>query len=176
MGWVALERPPFEYLNFLFYRSDEWAKYLESITDELVLGGSAFDLVVGSGPGTYATINDAIAAASVGSRIYVSIAQALTVTQVVDLDDIELTFAPGAVLTQATTLAKGLQIDAERVRVIRPRFTSWDNSSSDIPIEFTANAKNCILDNAYFFDIANTTNPVNDLGTNNSIINPVEEL
>ena len=34
LGLFALERPPFEFMNFLFFNTDEWIKYLESVTDE----------------------------------------------------------------------------------------------------------------------------------------------
>jgi len=29
LGWVATEKPAFEFMNWLFYRTDEWLKYLD---------------------------------------------------------------------------------------------------------------------------------------------------
>lgn len=174
IGWTALERPPFEFANFLHFRADEWDKYLESVTDELVAGVSGFDAIVGSGPGTFATINDAIAAVAAGARIFVKTVQALTVTQVINKDDIEISFSPIAILSQPTTLAIGLQVTAERVRIIKPRFTGWDNDAGDIPLQFTGTSKNCLLDGAFFFNNANPA-PLDDSGTNNTISNAIEE-
>ncbi|MEE8298413.1 MAG: hypothetical protein V3R67_03440 [Thermodesulfobacteriota bacterium] len=174
LGWVALERPPFEFMNFLFFRGDEWDKYHESVTDELLAGNVAFDAIVGSGPGTFATINAAVAAVSAGGKIFVKENQALSVTQIINKNDIELTFAPGVVLSQAGGLALGLQIAAERVRVIRPRFTDWITLVTDQPVEFTAASKNSVLDTAFFFNIAIAT-PVLDNGTNSITLNAIEE-
>lgn len=33
LGWQALERPPFEYMNWLFYHISNWLLYFESVTD-----------------------------------------------------------------------------------------------------------------------------------------------
>lgn len=34
LGWALAERPPFQFMNWLFWQLDNWDKYLESITDD----------------------------------------------------------------------------------------------------------------------------------------------
>lgn len=34
-GWEALEKPPFQWFNWLFNITDQWLKYLETFTDEI---------------------------------------------------------------------------------------------------------------------------------------------
>ena len=132
IGWTALERPPFEFMNFLFFNTDEWVKYLESVTDDLLAGNVAFDIIVGSGPGTVADINAAVAAASPGDRIFVNTAQALTVLQTISKDDLEFFFAPDAIVTQATTLVKGILVTSARVKIKGLRLGSWNNDSGGV--------------------------------------------
>jgi len=39
-GWVALERPPFEFMNFLFFNTDQWVKFLEQDNENIVIAGA----------------------------------------------------------------------------------------------------------------------------------------
>ena len=40
-AWNDDERPPAPLMNWLYNNTDEWIKYFESITDELLAAGSA---------------------------------------------------------------------------------------------------------------------------------------
>ena len=157
-------------MNWLFFNITEWIDYFETTTDGLLAGSPGFDGVVGGGvSGAYADINAAIAALPAGSRIQVLTHPALTDaigSQTIDKDDIYMEFAPTAVIDQTETLTEGLIIDAERVTVVRPRFTNWDNAGGDRGLQLTANARNCFVKMARFF---NSTDGYENLGTNNDI-------
>ena len=176
LGWVALERPAFEYANYIQYIEDQWTKYFESVTDELVAGDVGFDAVVGVG-GTHADLNAVDADGSVlpGSRVYVRDIQNLSVKQVISKDDLEVTFHPNAIITQLTTLATGIEITGERVRLIRPRFVNFDNNVGDIPLLLSAATRNCLIDTPFFVGNLNP-DPLENQGVNNAIISPIEEV
>ena len=56
-GWDVGERPPRQFMNWLFFNIDEWIDYLETTTDALISLQGIYDAVVGVG-GDFATLTD----------------------------------------------------------------------------------------------------------------------
>jgi hypothetical protein len=56
-GWVV-EIPPVEFFNWWMNNVGNWIEYLDCTVDEIVQLQGVYDAIVGSGPGTYASIND----------------------------------------------------------------------------------------------------------------------
>lgn len=126
LGWVALERPPFEYMNHLFFRLDEWQQYFESITDENS-GFTQFDVTIGAAPSnTHASLNAAVADGALGANVNVLITEAiaLTVTQNLTKAGWRIFFKPLATLSDAGA-GTGLNIDADGIQIIRGRHTGF---------------------------------------------------
>lgn len=173
LGWVGLERPTFEHMNFNFFRLDEWAKYFEVTTDALLSLQSSFDVVIGAG-GTHATLNAAVADAGLGvdQRVLVIDPATLTSTQILSKAGWEITFKASAVYSQGLTTTPGIRLAADRVKLISGRFTDFDGGS-DIAVEVAAGAKNCLITQCYF---ANVDTDINDLGTNTSLSSNVVEV
>jgi len=169
-GW-SIEAPPVQYFNWWMNIVGQWISYLDVQVDAVAAQQNNYDAIVGVG-GTHATINAAIADVSEGAKILVTDPLALTDTQVINKNDISIEFKPSALVSTVTNLILGLQIDAERVRVIGGRFTGFSNPS-DKAIEFTANCKNCLLTQVYFL---NNDTDVNDLGTNTVMSANVNEV
>ena len=161
-AWGIDQKPPREFMNWLFFNNDQWIKYLESITDELIAGAPDFDATVGVN-GTHATITAAIAAVGVDKRIFVLDPQSLTATTIINVEGIELTFHPSAAISKGATTTIGLQVDAKRVKILGGRFLNFDEAGGKA-IELTANAKNCFIKNNTF---SNNTDEIDDLGANN---------
>jgi len=172
LGWTALERPPFEFMNFLFFRLDEWVKWSEAEIDAIVAGGLEFDAVIAP-TGTHSDFNDLMADADIANikRILVATPLTLTTTQTIDEDDKEFIFKPDAVMTPSS-LAVGFQITANKIRFVGGRFTGFNNAS-DIAIQITNTAKNALITQGYFFD--NDTD-IDDQGSNSTLVANVVEV
>lgn len=171
-GWLPDERPPREYLNWLFQNVDEWIKYFETLTDELKTQLSEYDAVIGFG-GTHADINSLMADPNIANLKNVLISGNLLVetTQIINQPGMNFIFKPSISMT-AGAATIGLRIDAERVRILNARFVNFTGKA----IELTVNAKNCILTNCMFKN--NTYPPVDDTlgGVNNIQSNNLEEV
>lgn len=172
LGWVALERPPFEFMNHLFFRLDEWQHYFESVTDELVAGTPDFDAVVGSGPGTFADINAAVAAVSAGSSILVRTSQTIDAVQIINKANIRIEFHPSAVINRGTSVT-GIRIDAAGVFLHMGRFNNFV-TGGDVALDITANGDNChILNNRF---AVGTDTEIADIGANNVKLGNITEV
>jgi len=169
-GW-AVEKPNVKFMNYILNLIYQWIVHFDTEVDAVAAQQLNYDAIVGVG-GTHGTINDAVAAVSAGAKILVKDPFALTVTQVIDKDDILVEFAPTAVISTVTSLALGLQVDAERVRVIGGRFIGF-NTGTDKAIQLTANCKNCLVTQAYFL---NNDTDIDDLGTNSVLTANVNEV
>lgn len=169
-GW-SVEAPAVQYFNWWMNIVGQWISYLDIQMDAVVAQKLNYDAVVGV-DGTHSTINDAVAAVSEGAKILVVDPLALTATQIVNKNDILIEFKPTALVSTVTGLALGLQIDAERVRVIGGRFTAFNNGG-DKAMQFTAACKNCLLTQVYFYD--NDTD-VDDLGKNTVMSANINEV
>lgn len=181
VGWNANERPPAEFMNWLFFNIGvEWLDYFD--TSLSLLEGSLagnigqFDGVIGV-EGTDATIPDFIARVRAinadieDQRVFVIDPQTITSTQLLDMAGLEVVFHPRAIIAQAATLQVGLRIDAPRVKIINGRFIGF-NLVGGSAIDLTSNAINARIDGALFSE-----NTENITGTmNDTIISNTSEI
>ena len=97
-GWTAGERPPFQFMNWLFWIINDWIDYFETTTDSLIVQLGIYDAQVGTG-GTHATLADLVADAAwiAGTikNVIVTSDQALSAPITLDKDDVNLEFKPG---------------------------------------------------------------------------------
>ncbi len=172
-GWLPNQRPPREWMNWLFFNLGEWLDYFEGVTDGLSALQSTYDVVIGVG-GTHATLNDAVADAGVGenARVLVKDPVALAATQVLSKNGWELVFKPSAIYAQSGIVTPGIQITAERIKLSGCRFADFDGGS-DVALELDATAKNCIIFNNSYF---NCDVNIQDDGTNNALSNNINEV
>lgn len=170
-GW-AVEMPPVQYFNWWMNLTGQWIQYVDTTLDAVAAQALNYDAVVGTG-GTHATINAAIAALPAGSKILVKDSLVLTATQVINKDDIEIEFKPGVSIMTVDALALGIQITSQRVRLIGGRFRNFNDAPSDIALQFTGTAKNCLVERSFFF---NNSNDLDDQGINTTIGTIVNEV
>ena len=167
-GWDPNERPPREFMNWLFYSVGvEWLDYFEEVTDGLISLQSTYDVVVGVG-GTHATLNDAIADASLGDnlRVLVQDPATLTATQVLSKNGWEIVFKPRAIYSQGAATTPGIQVTGDRVKLVGGRFTDFDGGS-DVAIQI--DGENCRVQDCNFLncDVSIQDNATNTLLTAN---------
>lgn len=159
LGWVALERPPFEFANFLQFNNDEWVKYLESITDETVNARQV--IVNAAGNGQFLTLQAAHDDAGTipGTKILVTSDLSITATFNVSKNDLEVEFRPGFRLLKAggapATNFTGMQIQAtaDRFRGTHLAFGkagSEFGGAGDLALEVVAGVDDAFLFNTIF--------------------------
>lgn len=126
-GWEIDERPPREFMNWLFFNIDEWIDYFEEVTDGIAGAIEIYSAYVGSGGlASHASINDAMADVAVvtGSRILVLSSATLSTIQVVSKPDIQIDFKPNVTYTKGS-VATALRISQDGVVVNYGRFTAF---------------------------------------------------
>lgn len=176
LGWVALERPPFEFFNFLFFNTDEWIKYLESITDETVNARQV--IVNAAGNGQFLTLQAAHDDAGTipGTKILVTSDLSVDATVNISKNDIEIEFRPGFRLLKGggapATNFTGMQIQAtaDRFRGTHLAFGKaggFFGDAGDLALEIVAGVNDAYLFNT-IFGPSNTQN-LDDQGTNTAI-------
>ena len=166
-GWIV-EKPPVRYWNWLLKFQYLWIDYLENMTDRI---SSEYDAIVGSiASASYSTIEAAITA---GAKNILVISP-ITLTQDVTLgNDVTIRFKPLATITKGGTATRGLIVDGRRVRIYDGRMLGF-TGGSDIGVLLTVNAKDCLVSGTMFQNA--TTKTVDDLGSNNSFTNLIEEI
>lgn len=177
MGWNVDERPPRETMNWLFWNVTEWQDYVQELGEQIEGQLGEWDAIVGAG-GTHADINALMTAINTPSSGFENARNILVTTtlptaavQIIDVEGMNFSFkAQAGFLKNGSSI--GLQIDAPRVRILNARFSSYI-TGGDIPLELTANAKNCFVQGCSFH---NSDTDINDLGSNNVLnANLIEE-
>lgn len=173
LGWIAAERPAFEFMNWLFWKQDEWNKYFDTEIDGVKATATVFDAVVGVG-GTHADLATLMADADIATikNVVVVSPQTLTVPVTIDQDDMKFTFKPQAVIAGIPTIDNGLIITGERVKIIDGRFINFDKGGANA-IELDASASYCMISSNHFL---NCDTPIVDNGTLNNLNNNIEEV
>jgi hypothetical protein len=180
LGWVALERPPFEYMNCLFYTADLWNKYHESVTDETTL--ARVDAIVNAdGDGTHLTLQDAHDDADVvaGSTILITSDLELDATVEISKPDIEIRMQPGKRIKKggsaAATNFVGVRLlsTADRVRLHHMAFGSVTGAekfsgAGDAALQIQAGCANAFLFNPVF--VTGNTTDLDDSGTDTEVV------
>jgi len=178
LGWVALERPPFEFMNFLFFNTDEWIKYLESVTDNTL--GALTVVVDAGGGGSFLTLQAAHddAGTVAGTKILIVSDLSLATTTNITKPDIEIEMtagkrflkAGGAPATNFTGVIIGATADRVRLRGLGfGRSATHFSGAGDKGIEVAAGATDVAVLNPVFGP-TNTTN-LDDNGTTTLIAN-----
>lgn len=178
LGWVALERPPFEYMNFLFYNTDLWVKYLESITDETANNRQV--IVNASGDGQFTDLQSAHddAGTVAGTKLLVTSDLSIDTKISITKADIEIEFRNGKRLLKGggapATNFTGIEIGAtaDRVRMKHCGFGragSLFSGAGDVALDIIAGATDVFVDNP-IFGPGNTTD-LQDNGTDTVVSN-----
>lgn len=174
-GWKTDERPPKEYMNWLFQNIDEWIKYLDSEVENFSTQSVIYDAYVGAN-GTHADINSLMADPDIASKKHILVIGTIAVDeiQVISRDGMTFEFKAGAGITKngPTGAATGLQIQANRTRIINARFLSF-NAAGNVALKIDATYKNNLVQGCMFND--NET-AIDDQGTNNQLIGNIEEV
>ena len=146
-GWQALEKPPAEFFNWLFYTTDLWNKYLNEQVEAFKAVGTFFDAVVGVG-GTHADFATLMADPDVATFKHILVNGPITMTSTVVLnqDDMTFWFKPQAGVFDGGA-GTGLQISGNRVRLQNGRFGNFTVAA----IEILAAGKNAMISNNFFF-------------------------
>jgi hypothetical protein len=172
-GWLPDERPPREFMNWLFNNMGEWIDFFEAEIDGFAGQSVIYDAFVGAG-GTHADINALMADPDIATLKNILIVSAIAVDniQVIDQPGMNFTFKANAGITKngPTGAVIGLQIDSDRVRILNGRFLSF-NVAADKAIQ--VNGNNCLIQGNMF--LYNDTQ-IEDLGNNNSLIANIEEV
>lgn len=103
-GWLALEKPPFQFFNWFFNISSKWIHYFA--------GDVQYNIIVGGDPDEhdYATMAAYIAdSPSVGDRVLIKADEVLTATLVIPAG-IEVTILKGNKFTLATNFSPVIQL------------------------------------------------------------------
>lgn len=117
LGWTKSERPPFQFMNWLFFNLDEWIDYLESVTDAFIGYQSIYAAFVGTGSlATHANINAAVADVPAGSKILVISSATVNTIQSLSKDKLEVDFLPSVIYTKGTA-ATAIQVQADRCMI-----------------------------------------------------------
>lgn len=171
-GYIADEQPDARHFNYLFYMAFLWIKHLDEITTNISGTQDQYDAYVGPG-GTHADFNALGADADIANirRVFVRNSLALTTTQIIDFDNVEIVFANGAVVTNADDAGTAFRISSNRITLTGARFTNWSNAG-DVPIELTNVSKNCVISNCSFFACQDTIQDASD--SNHKFSNFVE--
>lgn len=164
-GWQPDQRPPAEFMNWLFYNLFEWQQYLESLTDELKGLTGMFKAYVGTvtpgGLATHSSITAALAACNPGDRILVLEDQALAGTVQVTKNNIEIQMKPGVTISKSGA-STGLQISASGVRLKGGRMAGF-NGGADKAILVDAGSTFTMVGEMRF---ANNTTDIDDASGN----------
>lgn len=174
-GWAGDERPPAEFMNWLFQNIDEWIKYLDGQVDAFSSQSIIYDAFVGPG-GTHSDINALMLDANIANikNVLVVGTVAIDNPQVITQDGMNFIFKAGAGFTKngPTGAATGIQINADRTRLINARFIGF-NAVGNKAVEILAGKKNNLVQGCMFSD--NDT-AIDDQGTNNVLNGNIEEV
>ena len=132
-GFVHLEKPPFEHVNWLFYLLFLWAEYFEDVTDEiLAVTIGEYDRIVGSNPAaTDADLATAIANATDGDSILVLENQSLVSTITLGKNNIYIKFKGGVTFSDGGANT-GLNITGDRNRIDGARWSGFGTTAINI--------------------------------------------
>lgn len=163
-GYNSSEQPDHRHFNWIFRNLYQWLKHFDEAVELIEGAQSLYDAFVGPG-GTHADFNALMADPSIANikRVMVRKSMALTETQIINANDIEIHFAAGSSIVKVLGATKAFSITGNKVRFIGARFDSW-SGGGDLAIELTADSKNCLVSNCLFY---NCTDKITDLGTNN---------
>lgn len=129
-GWFADEKPPFQWMNWLFWNLNQWVKYLNAAMKFQLIVSDDFDA-------THSTLAAAVAAASAGQSILVRKNETLNASVTVSTANLLIEFDPGTTYTKGSATT-GLVVSASGVKIRGGRFAGF-STSGDKAIQITSN-------------------------------------
>lgn len=176
LGWTKSERPPFQFMNFLFYDIYNWVIWFDYLT-QLSIANIDYDAYVGtglSGSIAFADFNALMASPNIANikKVLVKNPMTLTTTQILSANGIEFVFHPSAVISKGVALGSnpGFRIESNRVTFSGAGvFTDFTGPAIRIPATFKNN-----LIKGQRFNACTVT--IDDLGDNNTMSDNIEEV
>lgn len=138
-GWLEEEKPPFQFMNWLFNIMSHWINYFA--------GGSQYNVIIDSGSdeGDYTTFAAYIAdSPQAGDRVLIKEDEVLTATLSIP-SGIQLTQLKGKKFTIATTFSPVIQF-GDDIKIIGD-FRLETSNTSTVTKAFSVNGDNNHLDN-----------------------------
>lgn len=171
-GWAPDERPPAEYINWLYQNISDWIDFIDSISSTSAIALEYAAIVGPSAPATHASLAAALADVAVpnGSRILVLTDQTLASPVTITKNNIEIYFASGKSLIKGAG-TQGLIIQGLNCRIHGGRIVGY-STAGDKAIQVQAGAKNCMIRDIVF---ANCDTEIEDLAPNTSIVGCITE-
>ena len=168
-GWLPNEKPPREFMNWLFYNLGEWIDYFEGETDVLIASAKPFDFIVGSVAGMTPDLITAINLANPGDRILVTESSVVNTTIQVN-KSLEIHFKPSITYSKGAATS-ALEISGDGAMIRQGRFVGF-NGGSDVAIQILNTASHTMLRDCRF---ASNTKNIDDQGINTTIAGLLNE-
>jgi hypothetical protein len=168
-GWVPDERPPAEYMNWLFQNLSDWVDYVDEISGQLEAVQQQYAAIVGTVGGASIATHNTLAAAladvavPAGSRILILESKVMAAVAQITKNNIEIVFGSNVTLSKGAGTSC-IQVSATGCRIIGGRVSGY-SGGGDKAIVIDAGSKNTILRDIVF---ANCTLEVEDLAINTS--------
>ncbi len=172
LGWTPSERPPAEFMNWLFHYQDLWNKYFDSQIEAVLASGLVYDAIVGVG-GTHNTINELMQDSGIATKKNILVISPFTLTEtiLIDQNNMKFTFTPKATIAKGS-VGLGVQITSEGVTFEGCRFLNFSGGGEEA-MRLSSTAKYCIIKECRFF---NNSIAINDEGTGNVLTGNIEEI
>ncbi len=160
LGWTAGERPPFQYMNWLFWLTGLWITWLYTAVQQILTNYALYDAIVDGV--NFADLNAVMADSSIaaGARIYVQINLTVNTTQQITKNNCLIVFAPGVTWSNGSA-GTGIQLSAVGTRLTGARLTGFTTA---LLIDSASNYS--ILDSLRF--ASNTTDLTDNNGKGSS--------
>lgn len=174
-GWDASERPPSEFMNWLFNNISEWIEHFDETNASAVTLRQTFDAILGGTGSTHVDLNAVMSDAALPAqdlRILIAGPQVFAATQIINKDGVEIFGTPGGTMSRGGNTVTGIQVENNRVKIRDCRFLNWDRPAG-AAIKLTGASKNCLIVDNSFHDVSGD---VVDDGENNIIANNIIEV
>lgn len=174
-GYVGDQQPLPTDHNYLFGLNGDWVRYFDQQV-QLANAQLQIDATVGSG-GAYADINALVAAIVGGAPIKTALVISnitFSATQVIPntIVGLNIYFKQGTTMAKGASTTPGISVAGQNINLYGARMSSF-NGGSDVAIQLEATCKNSRVNGCNFLDC---TTDINDLGTNNSLTDNIEEV
>ncbi len=130
VGWVSAEKPPYQYMNWLFNLLSQWVNFTGPGAPTVIVGDADFC--------THATLADAVADTDVGTNIRVLLAESQSISATINLTKAgwKIEALPGVTYTKSA-VTTGISVQAANIEITRLRFAAW-STGGDKAVTYTA--------------------------------------
>lgn len=163
VGWIV-EKPPYQFFNWIFNILYQWVNYFESVSD---LNKSKYDYYVGAS-GTHADLASLIADVGVlaGSTVLILENQVLNAQLIVN-KELHIELLPDVSITKGTVAVNAIQITANDVSIKGGKISGF-NVGGTSAIEIVTTVLRTMIHEIRF---SGNTNDVSDVDGNALIFN-----